>query len=135
MKHALTVLVLALVLVFAMGNLALASETDNIFPPLDGGGLSDDGSEDEDHPWGGDRTIGDGSDKPDIEYIRLSAISGSVILDLLIERLYQYFYRPDDVKVSGRLIKSDREQRSGTTDDLSASSALSSPSRTWKAVR
>jgi len=95
MKHVCTALVLALVLVFALGSTASAGITRGEYydNPLVNGG----GDEDGDHPWGGDR-IGDGSTGvTDVRVVSATAITGYPAVDLLINYLISGLVPADEV--------------------------------------
>ncbi len=95
MKHALTVLALALLLIISLGSSAWTG----ILPWEDlnkPGGIGDGGLEDGDHPWGGDRYTGDTGDKGDDKLSRPSNLTGYFAVDLLIERFIKYIKREDD---------------------------------------
>jgi len=135
MKHAYAVLVLTLVLVFALGSSASAGiiRGENYDNPI---GNSSGGSEDEDHPWGGDRVSGDGGDEIGDKYVRPSSATGFPMLDLMITSFVKYFTSEDRMISQSptyryRLERRDylRAQRS----DLATT--VNSRDRMWKVAR
>jgi len=95
MKKVYTALVLALVLVFAVGSTASAGITRGEYydNPLVSGG----GDEDGDHPWGGDRIGDGGTGITDVKVVSTSAITGYPAVDLFINYLMGGYAPVDEV--------------------------------------
>lgn len=102
MKQLYAVLVLGLVLVFALGSVASAGilrgeDYDRPIPnPFD---IDE---PDDDHPWGGDRVIGNGgSGDRDVEpQVEVISVTDYLYIDLFLNRLYQLYteIKPDPIK-------------------------------------
>lgn len=99
MKQVYAVLVLALVLVFALGSVASAGilrgedYDEPAGDPFDVGGL------DEDHPWGGDRIIGEGEGDIPIDDKPVITITTTdyLYIDLWLTELYRLFISDEPV--------------------------------------
>ena len=98
MKQVYAVLVLALVLVFALGGVASAGTILGEDYDRPTGDPSDDGLN-EDHPWGGDCLIGDGGsdDRTDDRQVVSIATTDYLYVDLWLIQLYRMFISDDPV--------------------------------------
>ena len=101
MKHVYAVLVLALVLVFALGSVASAGVLRGEDYDRPTGDPLDDGL-DEDHPWGGDRVNGEGSigDRTDDGQVVSITTTDYLYIDLWLSQLYRMFTSNESVLTS-----------------------------------
>jgi hypothetical protein len=110
MKQVYTALVLALVLVFALGSTASAgiAPGENYDHPLVSGGGGDDG----DHPWGGDRIGDGGTGITDVRVISTSVATGYPVVDLFINYLLGGYAPVDEVTAESSVLREVISRRS-----------------------
>jgi len=108
MKRTIVLLAMALVFLFAAVGPVSAVKTPLYFPGDPGNGLGE--GEDGDHPWGGDRVIGDGVGSTSTRIVRTSALTGYPAVDIFINNVLNYLapqeHKRDDL--TGRLNSSAR---------------------------
>jgi|GEM_PF-3422734 len=110
MKQVYTALVLALVLVFALGSTASAGITRGEY--YDNPSVSGGGDEDGDHPWGGDRIGDGGSGIIDVRVISTSAVTGYPAVDLFINYLLGGYAPVDEVTAEWNSVRETASSRS-----------------------
>jgi len=86
MKHLLALWVMALMLVFMIGGSAMAMPDPFLDGIMDPTGSIDEGSEEDDHPWGGDQSPGVNPTDP-LRPSRIITTTGILPIDLLITDL------------------------------------------------
>jgi hypothetical protein len=97
MKRTIALLAMALVMLLVLASTVPAVHTPRGGDPI---GPVDDGSEGEDgdHPWGGDRVIGDGDGgSSSVRTARTSVLTGYLIIDVLITDVF-YYLAPQENK-------------------------------------